>query len=126
VRSERGMAKPRIGAEMSASGMSTMVSGPLRGEGCATGAGCWGGAALERHQLGRRYEFEFVDLSGDPLARIAVSCKRFGMYRRTRAQRLGESGWGRGDECKESLSRGPVRIAPGSPLIVVLRELLPN
>jgi len=85
VRSAEGMAMPGISVEMSASGMSAMVSGLLREGDTVQLEPVAGGRTSARvcHKLGRLYGFEFMDLSAEQLSRIAENCKRLGLYRRS-------------------------------------------
>jgi PilZ domain len=86
VRSEQGMEMPGISVEMSARGMSAVVSRLLREGETVQLEPVAGGrtAALVRHKLGRLHGFEFVDLSADQLAKIAESCEGFGWAGETR------------------------------------------
>ena len=75
---------PGISVEISASGMSAMVSGLLKEGETVELEPVAGGRtqARVRHKLGRLYSFEFVDLTSDQAARIAEGCQWFGRYRR--------------------------------------------
>lgn len=76
---------PGISVEISASGMSAMVSGLLREGETVELEPVAGGRtrAPVRHKLGRLYGFEFVALTTDQVARITEGCQRFSKYRRS-------------------------------------------
>jgi hypothetical protein len=85
VRTSGGMPMPGISVEISAGGMSAMVSGLLKEGESVELEPVAGGRTLARvrHKLGRLYGLEFVDMSSEQIARITEDCQRFGRYRRT-------------------------------------------
>jgi hypothetical protein len=84
VRLKDGISMPGISVDMSASGLSAMVSGLLTQGDTVLLEPVAGGpaSARVRHKLGRLYGFEFVDLTAQQGERIVQSCQKSRRHRR--------------------------------------------
>jgi hypothetical protein len=84
VQLKDGISMPGISVDMSASGLSAMVSGLLTEGDTVLLEPVAGGpaSARVRHKLGRLYGFEFVHLTEQQGERIAESCQKSRRQRR--------------------------------------------
>ena len=118
---------------MSTSGLSAMVSGALCEGDTVTLEPVAGGpaSARVRHQLGRLYGFEFVDLSAEQTAQIEQNSLKFARTRRHAKSALmsfkvrGEADRRRELNSKNYRPRGQGRSLGKTQSVVVLGDLIP-
>ncbi len=83
IRTTDGAVIPGISIEISTSGISAIIAEPLQLNDTVELEPIAAAKvqALVRHNIGRIYGFEFLNLTADQTQRITESCKMFPLYR---------------------------------------------